>query len=131
MFLSTLNQDDKSKFMEFIYLVANCDDDFVDEEKEIVNNYQIELGLNKIPSTGISLDDIIDYFSSRDDAIKKILLFELYGLILSDNVISDGEKNIIKKIDNKFGLNKEKMKEIKSLVSKLQDVYDEIYDALF
>lgn len=131
MFLSILNEEDKLNFIEFIHLVANCDEDFADEEKEILNNYMIETGIDSIPNIGKSIDDILLYFSKRDDSIKKVVLFEVYGLILSDDKLSKEEKEILNKIDKLSGLNNEEVNKIKELVEELKKVYDNIYDILF
>lgn len=131
MFLSILNEEDKLNFIEFIHLVANCDEDFADEEKEILNNYMIETGIDSIPDIGKSIDDILLYFSKRDDSIKKVVLFEVYGLILSDDKLSKEEKEILNKIDKLSGLNNEEVNKIKELVEELKKVYDNIYDILF
>lgn len=131
MFLDVLNKEDKINFLEFVNLLAKCDGEFADEEKEILNNYMIETGINEIPENNKNIENIIEYFSTRDEAIRKIILFEAYGLVLADNKITDEEKNIISKLDKMSGLNREKLDEIKEVVNRLQKVYDDIYNLIF
>lgn len=130
MFLNVLNQEEKNKFMEFVYVVANIDGDYDESEKELVNNYQVELGIKQLPEITDSVEDLINYFSKCLESVKKIIVFEVYGLILSDNVISPEEKKILDSFEKQFAIDNEKLKSIKSLVTELQSVYDKIYDVL-
>lgn len=128
MFLNALTQEDKTKFMELIYLIANIDDIYSKEEQELVNNYQVELNMPILPEMTDNIDDILAYFAVQSEVIKKIVIFEIYGLILSDCNISPQEQNILDVIDNSFGIEVLTISTIKGLVKELQDVYDKIYD---
>ncbi|HHQ4317878.1 TPA: hypothetical protein ACSQRH_000381 [Clostridium perfringens] len=131
MFLDVLNKEDKANFLEFVNLIAKCDGEFAEEEKEILNNYMVETGINEIPDNNKNIEDIVEYFSKRDEAVRKIILFEAYGLVLADNKITDEEKEIIMELDKMSGLNKEKLNEVKEVVIRLQKVYDDIYNLIF
>ena len=130
MFLNVLDQDEKMKFMELVYKVANCDGEYAEEEAEIIKNYQLELGINEIPNTA-SEQELIEYFATKSETIQKIVYFELYGLISADNNISDDEVLMMEKFVSKFSLTTQQLNSIKLMVEKLQKVYDEIYDVIF
>ena len=51
MFLQVMNMEEKMKFLEFVYKIANIDGEYAEEEIEIVNSYKNELGINEIPET--------------------------------------------------------------------------------
>ena len=48
MFIERLNENEKKDFLELIYKIANCDNNFADEEEELINSYKNELGLSLI-----------------------------------------------------------------------------------
>lgn len=131
MFLKVFNQEDRSNFLELASFVAHCDGNYSEEEEKIINNYKIELEMNEIPNNGKTLSDLITYFAGRTEMIRKVVLFEIYGLILADSKTADKEQEILNQFDSEFQLSTQNKKIIKSLVVKLQNVYDEIYDTLF
>lgn len=130
MFLGLLTQEAKIKFLEFVYLIANADGDYAEEEQEVIRNYQMELNISDILEITDSMDDLLEFFSNQPEEVKKIVIFEIYGLIISDRDISLKEQNILDAIDNSFGIDSSKLNEIKDLVSELQGVYEKIYDVL-
>ena len=42
MFANVMNQTEKEKFLELIYKIAQCDDEYSEEEEDLLNNYKIE-----------------------------------------------------------------------------------------
>lgn len=130
MFLQVMNMEEKEKFLELVYKVANIEGEFSEEEQEIINSYKNELGLFEIPETG-DIDSLADYFAIKADEIKKIVLFEIVGLINADDKIVKEETNILNIMTGRFGMDNEAVEKIKAVAKKLQDIYDEVYDVLF
>lgn len=130
MFLQIMNTEEKEKFLEFVYKVANVEGECAEEEQEIINSYKNELGLSEISETS-DIEGLIGYFSTKVDEMKKIVLFEIIGLINADDKIAKEEKDVLNKVVASFGLDNEVVERIKSAAKKLQDVYDEVYDVLF
>lgn len=130
MFLNTFNQEEKEKFLELVYKIANCDSDYAEDEKELVESYKTELGLLEIPETA-SIDDLIQYFAKKPEQTQKIVWFELYGVIMSDDMLTDEEARIIDLIKEKFSISGEIIHNIQDVALELQKVYDKVYDCLF
>lgn len=130
MFLNVLSQEEKVKCMELFCLIVNIDGNYSEEEQLVMENYKIELGLDEIPEVEDSLEELIDYFSAKSKSIKKMLCFEIYGLILADKNVAIKEQNLLEIIDSKFHIEKEKLTEIKNLVTKLQTLYEDIFRVL-
>lgn len=130
MFLGVLTHEAKTKFMEFVYLIANIDGNYAEDEQELINSYQVELNMPVLPEITDSIDDLLAYFAAQSQNVKKIVVFEIYGLILADDVISPTEQNILDAINNTFGIDTSILTTIKGLVKELQNVYDKIYDVL-
>ena len=130
MFLQVMNTEEQEKFLELVYKIANIDGEYAEEEQEIVNSYKNELGLSKVPETS-DIDGLVRYFSAKATELKKIVLFETVGLINADEKIEKEEADLLDKMSGAFGLDKDVVDRIKSVAKKLQDVYDEVYSALF
>lgn len=130
MFLNALNQEDKKKFLELLYKIANCDGEYAEEEAEIIRNYQLELGISEIPETATQAE-LIAYFGEAMETVRKIVLFEIYGLITSDDTIAADERHALHEIADRFRFDQAQVLELETLAEKLRQVYDEIYDAIF
>ncbi|MCI5806526.1 MAG: hypothetical protein MR029_09390 [Clostridium sp.] len=130
MFLQVMNMEEKGKFLELVYKIANADGEYAEEEQEIIDSYKNELELNEIHDT-CDIDGLISYFSGKETRLKKIVLFEIIGLVYADDKLVKEEKDILNKITAIFGLSDEIIENIKITAKKLQDVYDDVYRVLF
>lgn len=129
MFLNSMSTDEKERFLELAYKLAQVDGDYAEEEEEIINSYKAELGISDIGDTG-SIDELIDFFATRNEPVKKIVLFELYGMICADSKIEESEKDVFEKLKTKFDLSEELVKRVTEVAGELQAVYDKVYDIL-
>ena len=130
MFVNLFDQEEKEKFLELIYKMATCDGVYAEEEKELLNNYKIEFGIDQIPDT-LSVHDLVQYFAEKTDDKKKIVLFELYGMVLADDEIGKREKDMFEEIKKIFALNTEVYDKIEKAAVTLKEAYDAVYDAVF
>lgn len=130
MFLQVMNMEEKMKFLEFVYKIANIDGEYAEEEIEIVNSYKNELGINEIPETD-DINGIIEYFSTKEEVLKRIIIFETMGLINTDNKIEPEEADLMDKMVKSFHLDSEVVEKIDMVAKRLQDVYDDVYTAIF
>lgn len=130
MFLQVMNMEEKMKFLEFVYKIANIDGEYAEEEIEIVNSYKNELGINEIPETD-DINGIIEYFSTKEEVLKRIIIFETMGLINADNKIEPEEADLMNKMVKSFHLDSKVVEKIDMVAKRLQDVYDDVYTAIF
>lgn len=130
MFANVMNQSEKEKFMELISKIAQCDDDYSEEEEEILNNYKIELGIQDVNDTD-TLEGLVNFFAEKSRELKKIVFFELYGMIMADRKIESKEATLMEMIENAFGLPESQYRDIISVAEDLRNVYERIYEVLF
>ncbi len=130
MFAHTLNEEEKGKFLELVYKVALCDEDYADDEQEIITNYKAELGLTEIPETA-EVEDLILYFAAKPEKTKKIVYFEVYRMVMADSVVAEAEGVILNQIKIDFDLSAEEYTEIDTAADDLQNARDRVYDAVF
>lgn len=130
MFLQVMNQEEKEKFLELIYKVANIDSEYAEEEQEIIENYKIELELEVIKDTA-GIEELIHYFASKATTLKKIVLFETIGMVNADDRIEEEEEKVLSLMEKEFEFATGEAEQIKKIAEKLQKIYDEIYDVIF
>jgi tellurite resistance protein len=130
MFLNLLNQEEKNNFIELVYKVANCDGNYTEDEEELLISYKSELGIVEIPDTK-TIEKLISYFAEETEQIQKIVWFELYGMIMSDNVMSEEETRIIELVRSKFTISEDIISNIRDAAATLQKAYDNVYHCLF
>ena len=130
MFAQLLNQEEKKNFLELIYKIANCDGTFAEEEEELLSNYKLELGLSEVEDTS-SMNELMDYFGQKSEQIRKVVFFELYGMIMADGNIAGEESSILAQLKSKFGMAPDAYAQIAAAADQLQAAYDKVYEVLF
>jgi uncharacterized tellurite resistance protein B-like protein len=130
MFANVMNQSEKEKFLELIYKIAQCDEEYSEEEEEILNNYKAELGMENVNDTD-TLEGLVTFFAGKSPELKKIVFFELYGMIMADRKIEKNEAELMEMIEKAFGLPESQYKDIISVAEDLRNVYERVYEVLF
>ena len=90
----------------------------------------IELGLQDVNDTD-TLEGLVNFFGVKSQELKKIIFFELYGMIMADSKIEEKEAALIEMIEAAFGLPKSQYADIIAVADDLRKVYDHIYEVLF
>jgi uncharacterized tellurite resistance protein B-like protein len=130
MFVNLMNIEEKKNFLELVYKIANCDGEFSPDEEELINSYKMELGINDIPDTK-SIDELIASFSDKEIQIKKVVFFELYGMIMADGKVADAETAILDNLKNQLSLDEESYTKLVNAAEGLQKAYDAVYSTIF
>lgn len=106
MFLSFLSTNQKKLFISLAYNLAVSDGDLSENERTAIKSYSMEMGM-EFEFEDVNTD--IEYVVSELNKLsgireKKIVIFELIGLAMSDCNYDDGERKIVRKILKIFGL---------------------------
>ena len=104
MYLSLLNKNEKIYFLGLAYNIATIDGNYSNEEKAMINGYCQEMQVEFNEKTMINSNDffITKINSSSDNKVKKIILFELIGLAMSDNNYDEIEKEMVLDLSKSF-----------------------------
>lgn len=106
MFLNTLKSEEKKRFFDLAYLVATSDGEYSSEEKMLMNSYADEMSIawnENAPSESVeAIIDILEKECSIKE--KKIIVFEIIGLAMSDGHYDAEEKKIVCSMCKTFGL---------------------------
>ena len=101
--------------------MAQIDSQYDFDEESFVEQLKFEFGVEKIPDTG-SVNDLIDYFSSKSEKIKKIVLFHVIYLIDSDQYLSENETEAFNYLTDQFELGSDIVDSANELVKDVMDV---------
>ena len=104
MYLSILKENEKELFLELVYALSSVDGDVANEEKIMIQSYCDELGIVASPSNISKLDVVNTLAENSDIQSKKIIIFELIGLAMTDNNYNEEEKEFVLEAVSKFGL---------------------------
>lgn len=106
MFLSLLNSKQKRMFLSLAYDLAMSDGDFCDDEIKLVESYFVEMNLEMpLEDADTNIEHVLHEFDKiSSPKEKRIIIFELTGLAMSDNNYDAGERKIIKDAIKFFNL---------------------------
>ncbi len=105
MFLNRLEKEEKIAFLELAHYVARSDNDFSLSQKDIINNYCIEMQIEDI-SFNVKEFDIYNTLGKiTNKKSQKIVLLVIMALIYSDSFLHKEEWKVSEKILEGFNLN--------------------------
>ena len=109
MYLALLNDKEKELFLGLAYDLVTSDGEYSGAEKATIDGYCQEMMFKFNEKTMIrQIDSIIDEFNRlSNDKVKRIIVFESIGLAMADNHYDIPERELIKKMEDSFGLEKE------------------------
>lgn len=130
MFANYLSEEERNKLFELIYKLACCDEACAEEEKELVNRCKNELAIGEIPDTD-TIAGLTEYFSGKDNHIRRMVLFEICSLILADNQVGETEQEAYEYIKEAFALGEIVTEDIVSAANDYKIIKDRVYDVVF
>lgn len=131
MFLMMLNDDQKKLFLKLAVKAAEANGVVEYEEKNMLKAFALEVNETPIYSTTSSTDEILDNLkeisSSKE---KRIIIFEILGILFSDSEYDDKEKDFIGRIAQAFDISKESIDQMIKLINNYSDVYNNIVNTV-
>jgi len=106
MLLMKLKSIEKFAFLELAYHVANIDGEFEQEEKNVIEEYCAEMGIDNIDYSTDEFDLEETLSKIKTLKSKKIILLELMILIHSDDKFHRFEHDVIDKIVTYYNISK-------------------------
>lgn len=120
MYLGRLNDEQKNLFLDLCIHGANSNNDFADDEKEMVNAYCAEMQIPVRYTEETDLDSCVDrliQISSKEEI--RAILIEITALILADDICDEQEEVFMQKFIH--------MPEDKESRDALQEKFDELF----
>ena len=126
MYLNYLRTKQKELFLDLSIITSKVDNNFNDEEKNLIEQLCQEMNIEIRYETDNLLEDIVaslEEISSTKE--KKIILLELLGLVLVDNKEDVSEVQLIKVVKEKFAITNDEVEKATLLVKQLYHVYSD------
>lgn len=129
MFLTELNERERKNFLELASYTMKVDGNISLEEQDIFQNFRAETRLSEEAYKIVEKDPllIIRDFNASRKKIKKIVVFELLGIIMADEIYSQKEEEIISKLIQEWNLREFEVKKAKRWVEDFRDMIAEAY----
>ena len=127
MFLHLLNDRQKGLFMRLAIKAAEVNGVVELEEKNMLKAYSIEMGIDAFYSTDVNTMDIInELVSISDEKARKIIVFEILGILICDSKFDSVEREFIEKIVKNFKINEIDKQEMLNELYKYRSTYERI-----
>ena len=132
MYLGKLNNEQKNLFLDLCIHGANSNNDFANDEKEMVNAYCTEMQIPVRYTEENDLDSCIDRLIqiSSEEEIRAILI-EITALILADDICDEQEEVFMQKFIKKTGISNNEYRRISEMIARLSTLYKELNDFVF
>lgn len=118
MYLSLLTSEEKNAFLELAITIASSDNDFSDHEKAMVQLYCNEMQIAYSDNIKVRpLAEILSALKECSERTKKIILYEVIGLVLVDGEV-DSETNILNEMQKAFNISPDFTKECKNILQE-------------
>jgi hypothetical protein len=124
MFLKELNKKESIVFINLVQLLANTDDVFAKDEKNLIDDYIKELSLTDEAIENLSLEASTKELKTSTDRIKNIIYFELIGLALADGSFDDKELEFLNSLAFEFNISTQKQQDFVNYFKTVKDAYD-------
>ena len=131
MFLNQLNKKEKETFMSLSVHVANANGILANEEKEMIQEYCREMGLDSFDEkNAVPMEDVLAVFKQSDLHIRKIVLFEMLGLAYADGEYEDTEDDFVMQFAAAIGLDKETVEAQETLLVEYLEILKKIVQSV-
>lgn len=129
MFLNKLTLLEKESFISLGVHAANANGFFDDKEYAMIEEYCKEMGIAFFDARKVKkMEEIINVF--RESANKKMVLFEVLGLLYADGSYDDKENVFVQDFAKKIGLSSDDVEQQNNLIVKYLDLVKEIFDVI-
>jgi len=123
MFLNELSKNEGIAFMQLVKDLANSDNTFAKEEKNLYNDYLEELNIKESEISDINLNSVYEILKNSSERSKNIIYFELIGLALIDGEYDEKEVDFLEQIGGNLGVKRNKRISFANYFYNFVDVY--------
>lgn len=132
MFLTQLNQDIKPLFIHLASLAAEASGECDDVQEKMISIMADEMNIPPVYDDGLDekqlLSRIVAY--SEEEELR-IMMFEMLGILFSDEAINDGEVDFIERVRHCFGMEQDEVEHMLELIGEYNHLYLAILKTIF
>lgn len=128
MFLQELNNRERNDFLELATYAMKVDGELHSAEINIINTFRLEMNKENYEVEGKELIFLLKRFDMSTKKIKKIVLIELFGVLLADGIYDEFEKSFIDEVIKVWNIKKREISKIQNWVEDFNDLVSEGYE---
>lgn len=113
MYIAMLNEDERRCFLELAHHAVVADHEVVSAEQEILDSYKAECEMPEFAPSGKDITEILVQLRSARPDVHRIILMELYGIVLADDTLAKDEEAIIARIAEGLGISEPELRRMK------------------
>ena len=123
MFLNELNNNEGIAFMQLVKNLANSDNVFAKEEKNLYHDYLQELNIQESDIPEIDLSAVYETLKNSSERSRNIIYFELIGLALIDGEYDENEVELLEELGKSLDIKRNKRISFANYFYNFVDVY--------
>ena len=123
MFLNELNKNEGIAFMQLVKNLANSDNVFAKEEKNLYHDYLQELNIQESDIPEIDLNAVYETLKNSSERSRNIIYFELIGLALIDGEYDENEVTLLEELGKSLDIKRNKRISFANYFYNFVDVY--------
>ena len=124
MYLQELNSKQKELFLDLSINLALADDEFSQKEMDAICLLCEEMNINKRFSACSTLDSATDaLIAENDKKAQRIIIVELLGIAIADDVFEKCEKEVIENLASAFAIGSSEIEAASKAIMNLYDTY--------
>lgn len=123
MFLNELNKNEGIAFMQLVKNLANSDNVFAKEEKNLYHDYLQELNIQESDIPEINLNSVYETLKDSSERSRNIIYFELIGLALIDGEYDEKEVELLEGLGKSLDIKRNKRISFANYFYNFVDVY--------
>lgn len=101
-------------------------------EKNVLKAFASEMEIEPRYSSGIQLEELLESIAAiTSSKNRKIMVFEIMGILISDSEFDEMEKNFVDKICSYLGIAKTEKDQMLSLIIQYSLLYKDICKTIF
>ncbi|WGV98562.1 hypothetical protein QF117_00920 [Vibrio sp. YMD68] len=128
MYLSELNIGEKKNFLELAKFSMGLNGVHLAEEQEVYQSFVQECGLVEYELTKQDkIESVIKVLAKSKGKGKRIVLLELYGILLADGEVCEKESDFMSNLAEQFVIEEYESKKIERWVAAMNDMASEGY----
>ena len=126
MYLSELSVAERKSFLEIAYFAMGLNGSYKEQEKAIFESFTHECGM---PSYQLKkqddIDDVIKMLTRSEVKNRRIILVELFGIVLADNEFCANETEFMLRLSAAFDIEVFELKRLQRWVEAMNDLVHE------
>ena len=131
MFLNSLSKKQKNLFMDLAIKAAEANGVVELAEKNMLKAYGMEMEITPFYSSDCEIEMVLQEMKDvSTESELKIVLFEILGILISDEDFDNSEKEFLNKVRTSFDISQEKCDEMLRLLHDYSSVYQKIVAAV-